>query len=84
MKEFPECSKYYDESVRTAIQQNLNKSIDYINGTDSFEFMMNHGRDIYNMKNPEAEFNNMIEFFHYNDLIYTPLSLEEIIVLLII
>ena len=50
MKEFPECSKYYDESVRTAIQKNLNKPIDYINGTDSFEFIMNHGRELYNMK----------------------------------
>jgi hypothetical protein len=78
MKEYPECSKYYEESVRMTIQQNLNKPIEYINGTDPFEFMMNHARDIYNMKNPESQFNNILKFFYYNELIFTPLPLEKI------
>ena len=78
MKEFPECSKYYDESVRMTIRQNLNKSVEKINGTDSFEFIANYAKELYNMKNPESQFNNIIEFFHYNNLIYTPLLPEQI------
>ena len=78
MKEFPECSKYYDESVKMTIKHNLNKPIEYINGEDPFEFIVNHARDIYNMKNPESQFNNIIEYFHYNELVFVPLSLEKI------
>ena len=78
IEEFTDCSKYYDESVITFINEHKNKPLVRINGTDPFDFIYQYASEFYNMKNRNGQFANILNFIHYNDLVNQPLSLEQI------
>ena len=46
IKEYPECSKFYDEEKRKEIKAVENISLDEINGEDAFDFLQNFGNEL--------------------------------------
>ena len=78
IKEYPECSKYYDEPVRKFIREHEKIFIEKINGTDAFEYLQNFGTEFYKYKNPNSYFNTIIGSIHDNYLSNIPLSQEEL------
>ena len=78
IKENSDCSKYYEESVTTFINNHKNKPLEGINGTDPFDYIYEYASEFYNMKNRNGQFANILNFLHYNNLVNQPLSLEQI------
>ena len=78
IKEYETCSKYYDEETKKFIRDHLNIALTEINGTNPFDFLQNFGLEIYKFKNPESQFNKMLDNIHDNYLSFTPISLETL------
>jgi hypothetical protein len=78
IEEFTDCSKYYEESVTTFINNHKNKPLVGINGTNPFDYIYEYASEFYNMKNRNGQFANILNFLHYNNLVNQPLSLEQI------
>ena len=56
----------------------MNEYLAKINDLDHFKVLEEHAIEIYNMKNTETQFNNILEFFPNNEFSFTPISLEII------
>ena len=66
IEENPDCSKYYDEKEKSYINEHKNKPLLTINNTEPFEFIDNYAKAFYNMKNKNSQYNNVIDYIHYN------------------
>ena len=78
IKEYPECSSYYEKDVLDFIKSHENISLDKIEGIDSFEYIQQFGKDFYEIKNPHAHFSYFIRNFHFFYLKTIPLTQKEI------
>ena len=78
IKEYPECSKYYDNTVKTFINEHEKIPLEKINDTDPFEFVKNFFNEFYNPKNLDSYFNVKISLFHDKFLSFTPFSIEQL------
>ena len=79
IKDFPECSKYYNDSSLIDKINALEKvPVLEINGQNAFDFVQEFGREFYKYKNPDSDFSINIEIIHNNHLAFIPLSLEEL------
>ncbi|MBO6274889.1 MAG: hypothetical protein J6M91_05020, partial [Methanobrevibacter sp.] len=79
IKDFPECSKYYnDSSLIDKINALAKVPVLEINGQTAFDFVQEFGREFYKYKNPDSDFSINIEIIHINRLAFIPLSLEEL------
>ena len=77
-KENSICTEYYDDSVLEYIKENENKPVDKINDKAPFEYLQSFGTEYYKFKNPNAHFNLLLKGISYNELSWTPLSIEEL------
>ena len=78
IKEYPSCSGDYNESVRDFIKNHEKEPLAEINGQDPFSFVHNFGKEIYKFKNPDGQFNIIIDSIHDNYLTFTPISIEQL------
>jgi hypothetical protein len=79
IKEYPKCSKHYnDSSLTEKIKVLAKEPVLKINGQDAFDFLQEFGREFYKFKNPDSHFSIIIDSIHDNKLVYTPISLEQL------
>ena len=74
IKEYPFCSKYFDEKTRNAIKHNETVPLKEINGTNPFEFIQKFSNEFYSMKNMDSQFSNMLDVINDNNLVFQPLT----------
>ena len=78
IKEYPECSKYFNGSDVELIREANGSSVKSINGKDPFEFIKNFASDFYDMKNPNSGFALNIDSLHDTYLNYVPILPKEL------
>ena len=78
IKEYENCSQYYDAETKNFITLHANVSVETINGTDPFDFMQTFFSEFYKFKNPNSEFSLAMEGIHDNELYFTPFSIEQL------
>ena len=78
IKEYPKCSKYYDQGLINNITALANVPVLEINGQNAFDFIQEFGREFYKYKNPDSDFSINIDIINDDKLVFIPLSLEEL------
>ena len=78
IKEYPKCSKYYDQGLINNITALENVPVLEINGQNAFDFIQEFGREFYKYKNPDSDFSINIDIINDDKLVFIPLSLEEL------
>ena len=78
IKEYTECSQFYDEEVKKEIKKFENIALDKINNLDSFEYIQKFGEEFYKLKNPDSYFSFILNNIHDNYLLSFPLLPKEL------
>lgn len=78
IKEYSQCSNYYDEQIKEEIKKFSKISLEKINDIDAFEYIQTFGKDFYKLKNQDSYFTFILNNIHDNNLLLFPLLPEEI------
>ena len=78
IKEYTNCSKFYDEEIKKEIKNKENIALDKINDIDAFEYIQKFGEEFYKFKNPDSYFWFILNNIHYNNLLSFPLLPKEL------
>ena len=78
IKEYPSCSKHYDEETINNIKKHENIALESINGIEPFKFIQEFSNEFYRLKNMDSQFASMIDTMHDSGLTYQPLTPNQL------